>query len=93
MAQRGDGAIVNIGSISGIIGVEGSARSTQWHPARSPLNATKGSSTPSHRSWPRALAADEHRRRVASAVVFLTGPQADNIQGTILTVDGGATAV
>ena len=41
----------------------------------------------------RALAPDEHRRRVASAVVFLTGPQADNIQGTILTVDGGATAV
>ena len=36
---------------------------------------------------------DEHRRRVASAVVFLTRPQADNIQGTILTVGGGATAV
>ena len=93
MAQRGDGAIVNIGSISGIIGAEGSARSTQWHPARSPLNATKSSPTPSRRSWPACLAPDEHRRRVASAVVFLTGPQADNIQGTILTVDGGATAV
>ena len=41
MAQRGDGAIVNIGSISGITGAEGSARSTQWHPARSPPNANE----------------------------------------------------
>jgi NAD(P)-dependent dehydrogenase (short-subunit alcohol dehydrogenase family) len=30
---------------------------------------------------------------VAAAVVFLAGPHADNIHGTILTVDGGATAV
>ena len=30
---------------------------------------------------------------VASAVVFLVGPDAANICGTILSVDGGATAV
>jgi NAD(P)-dependent dehydrogenase (short-subunit alcohol dehydrogenase family) len=30
---------------------------------------------------------------VAAAVVFLASPQASNIHGAILTVDGGATAV
>ena len=92
IAQRGDGAIVNIGSISGnhrrrrvsavnavAPGPIATQRNEEFADAIAPVLAR--------------VPSDEHRRRVACAVVFLTGPQADNIQGTILTVNGGATAV
>jgi NAD(P)-dependent dehydrogenase (short-subunit alcohol dehydrogenase family) len=119
MAQRGDGAIVNIGSISGIIGAEGSALygatkasvhlltkawAAEYGPSGVRVNAVAPGpiATERNEEFADAIApvlarVPSHRMstvaEVAAAVVFLAGPQADNIHGTILTVDGGATAV
>ncbi|UJL29734.1 SDR family oxidoreductase [Mycolicibacterium vanbaalenii] len=119
MVQRGDGAIVNIGSISGIIGAAGSALygatkasvhlltkawAAEYGPSGVRVNAVAPGpiATERTREFGDAIApvlarVPSHRMstvaEVASAVVFLAGPEAANIHGTILSVDGGATAV
>lgn len=119
MVQRGDGAIVNIGSISGIIGASGSALygatkasvhmltkawAAEFGPSGVRVNAVAPGPIATERNEEfadgiaRVLArVPSHRMsavaEVAAAVVFLAGPHAANIHGTILTVDGGATAV
>ena len=119
MAQRGDGAIVNIGSISGVIGAAGSALygatkasvhmltkawAAEYGPSGVRVNAVAPGPIATERieEFGDAIApvlarVPSHRMstvsEVASAVVFLAGPHAGNINGSILTVDGGATAV
>ncbi len=119
MAQRGDGAIVNIGSIAGIVGASGSAL----------YGATKASVHQLTRAWaaeygpngvrvntvaPGPIATDRSDEyadaiapvlaqlpsgrmssvaEVAAAVVFLAGPAAANIHGSILSIDGGWAAI
>jgi NAD(P)-dependent dehydrogenase (short-subunit alcohol dehydrogenase family) len=119
MAQRGDGAIVNIGSISGIIGAAGSALygatkssvhmltqawAAEYGPSGVRVNAVAPGPIATERVEefgdaiaPLLARVPSHRMstvdEVAAAVVFLAGPYAGNIQGAILTVDGGLTAV
>lgn len=119
MAERGDGAIVNIGSISGIIGAAGSALygatkasvhmltkawAAEYGPAGVRVNAVAPGPVATERNGefadgiaPILARIPSHRMstvaEVAAAVVFLAGPQAGNIHGTILNVDGGATTV
>lgn len=119
MAQRGDGAIVNIGSINGIIGADGSALygatkasvhlltkawAAEYGPSGVRVNAVAPGPIATERNEEfadgiaRVLArVPSHRMssvaEVAATVVFLAGPHARNIHGTILNIDGGATAV
>ncbi|BBY27049.1 SDR family NAD(P)-dependent oxidoreductase [Mycolicibacterium sediminis] len=119
MARRGEGAIVNIGSISGIIGAAGSALygatkasvhmltkawAAEYGPDGVRVNAVAPGPIATERNQefadgiaPILARVPSHRMstvdEVSAAVVFLAGPQAGNIHGAILTVDGGATTV
>ena len=118
MAQRREGAIVNIGSISGFAGSAGSALygatkasvhlltkawAAEYGPSGVRVNAVAPGPIATERAEefaegiaPILARVPSHRMRtvaeVASAVVFLVGPDAGNIHGTILSVDGGAMA-
>lgn len=118
MAHRGDGAIVNIGSISGIVGADGSALygatkagihsltkswAAEYGPSGVRVNAVAPGPIATERSDEFAdavapiLARLPSRRmstvaEVAAAVLFLAGPQAGNIHGAIISVDGGWSA-
>jgi NAD(P)-dependent dehydrogenase (short-subunit alcohol dehydrogenase family) len=119
MARDGGGAVVNIGSITGLRGGSGSAvycankaaihsLTTSWAdeygPAGVRVNAVAPGPIATERQREYAdylapvLARIPSRRmstvtEVADAVVFLAGPAAANIHGTILSVDGGWSAV
>jgi NAD(P)-dependent dehydrogenase (short-subunit alcohol dehydrogenase family) len=119
MAHRGDGAIVNIGSISGSVGAAGSALygatkasihlltkawAAEYGPSGVRVNAVAPGpiATERNQEFADAIApvlarVPSHRMstvaEVAAAVVFLAGPHAGNVHGSILAVDGGVTAV
>lgn len=118
MARRGDGAIVNIGSISGLMGAAGSALygatkasvhmltkswAAEYGPSGVRVNAVAPGPIATERAaefgdalTPVLARVPSHRMstiaEVAAAVAFLAGPDAGNIHGAILTVDGGLTA-
>lgn len=118
MARHGNGAIVNVGSISGIIGAGGSALygatkaavhsltkswAAEYGPSGVRVNAVAPGPIATERSdeFSEAVAPVLSRlpsRRmstvaeVAAAVVFLAQPQAGNVHGAILSVDGGWSA-
>ncbi|MDP7705489.1 SDR family NAD(P)-dependent oxidoreductase [Mycobacterium sp. TY815] len=119
MARAGRGAIVNIGSITGLRGSAGSAVysgtkavlhsftkswADEYGPAGVRVNAVAPGPIATERALEFAdnvgpmLARIPSRRmstpaEVAAAVVFLSGNDAANIHGTILSVDGGWAAV
>lgn len=119
MVARGRGAVVNIGSITGLIGGDKSAlySSTKaavhsltksWAAEYGPAGVRVNAVAPGPIATERAAEAAGHvapvlaripsRRmstpeEVAAAVVFLTGDDAANIHGAVLSVDGGWAAV
>ncbi|TRW78479.1 SDR family oxidoreductase [Mycolicibacterium sp. 018/SC-01/001] len=119
MAERGEGAIVNIGSISGLFGASGSALygatkasvhlltkswAAEYGPSGVRVNAVAPGPIATERMVEFGEAVNPVLARVpsnrmssieevAAAVLFLAGPQAANIHGAILTVDGGFAAV
>lgn len=118
MAERGHGVVVNVGSITGLIGGDRSAlySSTKaavhsltksWAVEYGPRGVRVNAVAPGPIATERATdVADEigpvlaripSRRmstpeEVAASVVFLTGEDAGNIHGVILSVDGGWAA-
>jgi NAD(P)-dependent dehydrogenase (short-subunit alcohol dehydrogenase family) len=119
MAQHGKGAIVNIGSITGLRGSSGSAIysankavihsftkswADEYGPSGVRVNAVAPGPIATERQQEFAdhiqpmLARLPSRRmstpeEVAASVVFLASDDAANIQGAILSVDGGWAAV
>lgn len=119
MAERGSGAIVNIGSNTGLRGSAGSAVysgtkavlhsfTKSWADEYGPAGVRVNAVAPGPIATERAGEFAEHvapmlakipsRRmstpeEVAAAVVFLASDDAANIRGTVLSVDGGWSAV
>ena len=119
MAERGSGAIVNIGSNTGLRGSAGSAVysgtkavlhsfTKSWADEYGPAGVRVNAVAPGPIATERAGEFAEHvapmlakipsRRmstpeEVAAAVVFLASDDAANICGTVLSVDGGWSAV
>jgi NAD(P)-dependent dehydrogenase (short-subunit alcohol dehydrogenase family) len=119
MARNGNGAIVNIGSITGLRGVGGSAIycankaaihsfTKSWADEYGPSGVRVNAVAPGPIATERQREFADHvepmlarlpsRRmstpeEVAAAVVFLASDDAANIQGAILSVDGGWAAV
>jgi NAD(P)-dependent dehydrogenase (short-subunit alcohol dehydrogenase family) len=119
MARNGKGAIVNIGSITGLRGSAGSAIysatkavihsfTKSWADEYGPSGVRVNAVAPGPIATERQLEFADHvgpmltripsRRmstpqEVAAAVLFLASDDAANIQGTVLSVDGGWAAV
>jgi NAD(P)-dependent dehydrogenase (short-subunit alcohol dehydrogenase family) len=119
MALAGTGAIVNIGSITGLRGSAGSAIysatkavihsfTKSWADEYGPTGVRVNAVAPGPIATERQLEFADHvgpmlaripsRRmstpeEVAAAVAFLVGDDGSNIQGTVLSVDGGWAAV
>lgn len=119
MAERGSGAIVNVGSNTGLRGSAGSAVysgtkailhsfTKSWADEYGPAGVRVNAVAPGPIATERAGEFAEHvapmlaripsRRmstpeEVAAAVVFLASDDAANIRGTVLSVDGGWSAV
>nr|WSZ99974.1 SDR family oxidoreductase [Streptomyces sp. NBC_00857] len=117
MAERGEGVVINLGSIAGHFGLAGSAA----------YSATKAALTSLTRSWaaeysPRGvrintiapgpvytggadretvtalgkdtlLARGAEAEEIGDVIAFLASPAAGYITGTVITADGGRTAV
>jgi NAD(P)-dependent dehydrogenase (short-subunit alcohol dehydrogenase family) len=118
MGNRGQGAVVNIGSIAGLRGSRGSALygatkaamhsltmswADEYGPSGVRVNAvapgpiaTERNEEFAHGIAPILARVPAHRMstvaEVAAAVLFLAGPDASNIHGAILSVDGGFSA-
>lgn len=119
MVERGEGAIINMGSINGLIGLGGSALysatkatihslTKSWADEYGPFGVRVNTVAPGPTSTAKVAAMAEHlapiiaripsRRanttdEVARAVLFLAGEIAGNINGAILSVDGGWSAI
>ncbi|MGW3562590.1 SDR family NAD(P)-dependent oxidoreductase [Streptomyces sp. NPDC000941] len=119
MADRGDGAIVNVSTMAAELGFEGMALygsskaalnlltkawAAEYGPRGVRVNAvqvgpTRTETTARAEENLRALAAQAPARRpasaaeVAAAIVYLADDGASFVQGAVLPVDGGRTAV
>ncbi|MCO5999444.1 SDR family NAD(P)-dependent oxidoreductase [Actinoallomurus rhizosphaericola] len=119
MAQRGRGAIVNVGSLSTTMAASGTSAfqaakgalsmlTKSWTAEYGPRGVRVNSVDPGHILTPAneqirdmmggylaGLPAGRGGRpeEVAEAIRFLVSPRASYIQGVVLTVDGGKTAV
>jgi NAD(P)-dependent dehydrogenase (short-subunit alcohol dehydrogenase family) len=119
MAERGRGAIVNVGSLSTTMAASGTSAfqaakgalsmlTKSWTAEYGPRGVRVNSVDPGHILTPAneqirdmmggylaGLPAGRGGRpeEVAEAIRFLVSPRASYIQGVVLTVDGGKTAV
>ena len=119
MAERGEGVVINMGSINGITGmaktalysatksaIHGLTRAlaAEYGPAGIRVNAiapgpTLTEITRAHRAFLDPLIATLPSRaystpaQIGATAVFLASDDAANIHGTVISVDGGFTAI